>query len=141
MEVDYPSNHLGGKLPILDLEVWVEGTKVLHRFYKKSMATKMVILARSAIPTSSKRSILIAEALRRMLNCHPDLPRKEKADYLTEFCVRMADCGHSQRFLRSSGEESNGEIFYEHDGPCHGQQGNVQKQGGEAGAGEDRRRA
>ena len=97
MEVDYPSNHLGGKLPILDLEVWVEGAKVLHRFYKKSMATKMVILARSAIPTSSKRSILIAEALRRMLNCHPDLPRKEKADYLTEFCVRMADCGHSQR--------------------------------------------
>ena len=55
-------------------------------------------MSRLALPTSTKRSILISEALRRMLNCHPDLPVKEKAEFLSEFCVRMAECGHEQRF-------------------------------------------
>ena len=99
MEVDFPSNHPNGKLPILDLEVWVEaGAKVMHCFYKKLMSTKMVVLARSALPASSKRSILIAEALRRLLNCHPDLQQEQKAAYLTEFSVRMSECGHDQHF-------------------------------------------
>ena len=99
MEVDYPSNHHNGRLPILDLEVWVdEDNKVLHQFYKKSMATTMVVLARSALPASAKRSILVAEGLRRLLNCHPDLPNTMKAGFLTEFNLRMKECGHEHHF-------------------------------------------
>ena len=101
MEVDFPSNHTNGTLPILDLEVWVEdGCKILHRFYRKTVASKGVIMARSALPSSSKRAILVAEGLRRMLNCHPDLPREEVAEYLTEFNVRMSEAGHIESFRR-----------------------------------------
>ena len=70
LEVDYPSQHVDGKLPILDLKVWVElrqiqsveegGSQVnvvLHEFYSKDVASKCVINARSALSWSSKRTI------------------------------------------------------------------------------------
>ena len=53
LEVDYPSQHGDGKLPILDLKVWVEKRRretgsgqehdfnvVLHEFYSKDIVSK-----------------------------------------------------------------------------------------------------
>ena len=48
MEEDFPSNHPSGKLPILDLEVWIEDGEVRHHFYKKRMANRKLVQAKSA---------------------------------------------------------------------------------------------
>ena len=39
MNEDVPSNYQSGKLPILDLEVWVQGNRIYHQFFKKPMAS------------------------------------------------------------------------------------------------------
>ena len=78
LEEDYPSKHVSEKLPILDLHVWTENNQILHTFYQKPVASKKVIMARSALPTSTKRSILVQEGLRRLRNTSPDLPWEHK---------------------------------------------------------------
>ena len=87
LEVDYPSRHEDGKLPILDLKVWIEKRRrvddggqdrdvrvVLHEFYYKNVCSKSVINARSALLWSCKRTILTQEVLRIFLNCSRGLP-------------------------------------------------------------------
>lgn len=76
VEVDHPSNHDDGKIPILDVKVWVEErdmevngicvkTKVImHEFYSKDISSKSVIYPRSAIPQKVKRSIMTREVFR-----------------------------------------------------------------------------
>ena len=54
MKEDVSSNHSYGTLPILDLEVWVSGQKVFHRFYKKPISSRKVVHARSALSISVK---------------------------------------------------------------------------------------
>ena len=74
MEEDSPSAHSNGRLPILDMEFWVEDNFILHQFYKKPMATRKVTLARSALSSAQKRSILVQEGLRRLANYTPKPP-------------------------------------------------------------------
>ena len=40
MEEDTASAHANGRLPILDMELWVENNTLFHQFYKKPMAKK-----------------------------------------------------------------------------------------------------
>ena len=56
---DYPSKYDDNKLPMLDLKVGIKslkggGSRIVHRFYKKTMASKEMITRRSAMPTRSK---------------------------------------------------------------------------------------
>ena len=75
MEEDIPSNHMDGKLPILDLHCWLDREdgvyKIHYDFYRKPMASRRPLKQRSAIPENQKRSILIEEALRRLRNVSP----------------------------------------------------------------------
>ena len=48
--------------------------------------------------TSQKRSILVAEAVRRLKNCSPSMDWKDKAYHLTMFSLAMYRSGHSQAF-------------------------------------------
>ena len=78
LEVDYPSKHQDRKLPILDLKVWIETKEketekrhektsvITYEFYSKSMASKAVINARSAVNWSTKRTVLTQEVLCRL---------------------------------------------------------------------------
>jgi hypothetical protein len=98
MVEDFPSNHLSGKLPILDLEVWLEGGLMLHQFYKKQVASKFVVSAQSAFPASKKRAVLVEEGVRRLRNNSPELPPAFKARFLTELALEMQNSGHRQSF-------------------------------------------
>ena len=98
MQEDVPSNHSTGKLPILDLEVWVSNTRIYHSFYKKPMATKKVVHAKSALPTKVKRSILLEEGSRRLRNCSPELEWETKVFHLNRLSSEMKNSGHSQSF-------------------------------------------
>ena len=106
LEVDYPSRHEDGKLPILDLKVWVEMRKqeqnqvcvVLHEFYSKDMASKCVINARSALQWSCKRMILTQEVLRILLNCSKELPWEGVVSHVNHMMLRLQYSGYDQKF-------------------------------------------
>ena len=98
-EADVGVNHESGKIPCLDLKVWVEGgRKVLFEFYKKEIASKFTVLQRSALGGSTKRNTLFQEALRRLRNCHPDLGWHCKAKHLSEFSNTMRISGYSENY-------------------------------------------
>ena len=98
MEEDFPTNHLQEKLPILDMEMWWENDTLLHQHYTKPMASRSVIMAKSAFPTSTKRNILVEEGMRRLRNCSPSLPWCTKAHFLNNLCISMMEAGHSETF-------------------------------------------
>ena len=89
-ELDTPSNHDDRKLPCLDLKVWMnEQTNIQFEFYKKPMASVYTIHSRSALSSSAKRSTLFQEALRRLINCSPELTWQAKAEHLSKFSQSM----------------------------------------------------
>ena len=83
LEADYPSKHEDHKLPLLDIKMWVKKQQdgdgnterlVLHEYYAKDVSSKAVVHAESAMPSSTKRTVLTQEALRVMLRYSPLLP-------------------------------------------------------------------
>ena len=98
MEVDFPSNNADGKLPILDMKVWVEESQVLFLFYQKPMASRALVSPRSAITTRETKNILLEEGSRRLRACSPSLPWVTKAAILTNFAIQMMDSGHKLGF-------------------------------------------
>ena len=66
--IDRPGNNRNGKVPILDIEVWVDrdSNRIGHSFYRKPIASKYVIMQRSAMPQSTKRNTLFQEGLKRV---------------------------------------------------------------------------
>ena len=101
MKHDVPDNHEDGWLPVLDLQLRINGSKIDTRFYRKPMASVKVIHKRSAVSNKAKRSILIQEGLRRMYNCSPHLAEEEKAKILEEFGMSMKVSGHRESFRRN----------------------------------------
>ena len=70
-EVDLPSNHQNGKIPMLDVQANVnkeEQNRLDFEFFEKPSKNKFVILSNSAISSKQKRTILTQECLRRMRN-------------------------------------------------------------------------
>ena len=64
---DAASMHENSRLPTLDLAIWSEertqeddnkASVILHEFYAKDVSAKMVTHARSAMPSSMKRTVL-----------------------------------------------------------------------------------
>ena len=98
MEEDVASEHPGKKLPILDMETWVEDSSIKFQFFRKPMSSRAVVMARSAFTTRNTMVILLAEGDRRRKSCSPDLPWETKAWFLTDLSIHMMDCGHSQSF-------------------------------------------
>ena len=74
-----------GKRPILDLAKCVKNGQIIYKFYKKSMASRKLVQARSAFSNCMKRSILLEEGLRRLRNCSPNLPWNNKVTFLNRF--------------------------------------------------------
>ena len=84
LEFDAPSMHQDGKLPILDIKVWVEEGRIRHRFYRKEVASDRVIMERSAVSTRTKRDTLFQEGLRRHRNMDGGSTEEEVKEGLGE---------------------------------------------------------
>ena len=100
MEEDFSSNHESGRLPILDMVMWVENSTISHQHYAKPMASREVVMAKSAFPASTKKNILLEEGSRWLRNCYPKLPWLEKAKHLETFNVAMAEGGHKVSYRK-----------------------------------------
>ena len=56
-------------MPILDCQMKVEEeNEIQYKFFKKPMATPLVMIETSALPGNVKRNSLIQEVLRRLKN-------------------------------------------------------------------------
>ena len=71
---DTPDMNRNGRLPVLDLEVWVVDNKIMHNFYKKAVSSEFTILKRSAISESTKLNTIFMECYRHIVNCSPGTP-------------------------------------------------------------------
>ncbi len=111
LEVDYPSRHEDGKLPKLDLRVWMERRKVdsgeeeesevcvvFHEFYSKDVASKCAINARSALPWGCKRTVLTQEILSILLNCSRELPLETAVSQVNHMICGLQYSGFEQKF-------------------------------------------
>ena len=111
LKVDYPPRHGDGKLPMLDLKVWVEKKNrvvdsalerevnvVLHEFYYKDVFSRSVVNARSVLPWNCKRTILTQEVLRILLNCSRELPWETVVAHVNHMMLRLQYAGYDQKF-------------------------------------------
>ena len=66
---DCPSNHPAGRMPVLDLQMYVsdEGA-IKFKFYQKPMACMLVIPQRSAHSGRMKLAAMVEEGARRLRN-------------------------------------------------------------------------
>ena len=60
---DWPDNNCDGRMPVLDLKVWIDHTEecpvICYSFFKKEVASKFTILKRSAVAESCKKAIFV----------------------------------------------------------------------------------
>ena len=56
---DVPDNHSDGKMPVLDLKIWIKNNQVMYTFYKKEVSSKYTILKRSALSNSTKKILYL----------------------------------------------------------------------------------
>jgi len=126
LEIDHPSRHRERKMPLLDVKVWLEDydaknddergddergedekgeessqrKMIMYEHYRKEVATKMTIHARSALPHNQKRNILTQEVIRILKNCSQALPWDTKAKHLEDLAQRMQFSGHDKKFRK-----------------------------------------
>ena len=71
LTAETPSQNASGKLPCLDLEVWLnENQEIMFQFYSKPMTNPYVVFHRSTVSPSVNRTTMFQEAMRRIRNCH-----------------------------------------------------------------------
>ena len=102
MTIDYPSRYVEGKVPMLDVRMWIEMIEgvylILYEHYEKEMTTKAVIHASSAIPYKVKRTVLTQEVLRILLHCSNELTWETVLQHLNKFMRKMQYSGYDQTF-------------------------------------------
>lgn len=70
----------------------------MFEFYRKDMASRLLIMARSAMPKNMKRTVLTQEAIRILRNSSADLPWDRLTDLLSDFCLRMKMSGYNEHY-------------------------------------------
>lgn len=122
VEIDYPSSHDNGLMPILDLAVQMTENVVTYRYYRKEMANFKVIMKDSAMPYKMKKTCLIQEVVRILRNTSRRLDDKVKTHYLSEFSLRMKESGYDDytrlEIIRLGVEAYERQVQRENDGIC-----------------------
>ena len=112
LESDHPTRNEDGKVPILDLKVWInEENKVVHEYYMKPVASKAVVNHRSAMPLKDRRTVISQEILRIVLRCSPLLPWERVKMHIEDYMMRLQFSGYDEKFrkqaLRSAAKAYN----------------------------------
>ena len=98
MTFDAPSMNASGRMPVLDLEVWVESDLIYFSFYEKPMTSRQVIHNLSALPWNMKKVTLAGEVARRYFNTSPCLVQTSvMSDIVDKFRHKLMVSGYSIR--------------------------------------------
>ena len=124
MEEDTCDNHSNRRIPILDMECWLDAEGyAVYCHYEKEVSTKLVIPARSAHSNSTKRSMFINEVVRRILNTSRRLEWDTfVAPALTDYMSRMMAGGYSENYrmniLLNAYAVYDGKVRLDNSGEC-----------------------
>ena len=109
LTMDVPSTNSDGKLPVLDLKMWVEereGEKgeryaeIMHEYYEKEMVSKRVIGKDSALSEKVKCTTLAQEVIRMLRNTSESIREERKKEQLTNLAVKLKNSGYNERSRR-----------------------------------------
>jgi hypothetical protein len=89
-----------GKLPTLDLKIWVQAGVVDYEFYEKPMSGNTVVHAKTALSEQVKFSSLTQEVVRRLLHTSRRLPDDVMLECLEKLCQKMANSEHRPVYIK-----------------------------------------
>ena len=100
---DRCSNYEDGRLPILDVRVWLGKNergenKILHCHYMKDVTSRAVVNAISAHSQIVKRNVMVNEIGRILKNCSVELKWEEIAGHVEYFMRRMQYSCYTEEF-------------------------------------------
>ena len=106
MEETVASSQEGGRLPVLDFQVWKEVdmepngkevTVIKFEFYEKEMVSRFVMLADGALPDRMKTTVLAQEALRRERNTSKNVDKESRVRIRNKFLMKLRLSGYTAR--------------------------------------------
>ena len=96
---DCPSNHVSGKMPVLNLQLSVgEEGQIQFEFYQKPMACKFVIPYGSAHSKKMKLSVMVEEGVRRLRNHYRGMEWERKRKVTEEWSRKLWRSGYPHSF-------------------------------------------
>ena len=132
---DLPEDHENGKCPMLDLMTWKERVEdkerprgykevVKHSFYEKPVASKLVIMCKSAMPEKIKIVTNSQEIVRILRNCGNNITAGEKAEHLTSMMRKLRRSGYGVNMRKKHSQQWYNRILqYEEGGSKRRQKG------------------
>ena len=79
-----------GKLPTLDLEIWVDQeNRFMYQYYEKPMIPNTVLHRRSAMPEGTRRATLNQELIRRMVNTSEQVPMDTSLEIIDKYAGKL----------------------------------------------------
>jgi hypothetical protein len=113
LDEDFQSKHSNGRIPVLDLEVWVESNRIHHTFYRKPMASKEVVGTRSALDRKIKHNILIEEGMRRQRHISMIEGKEERDRHREEFLLDLKEGGYPEGYRNRIMDQVEGKMAKE----------------------------
>jgi hypothetical protein len=98
--MDVPSNHEDGMMPMLDTQVCIRDNQVVFEYYEKAVNTPYCIPERSAHSLKTKRSSLIQEGVRRMLNTSRNSSARTRRDIMECWDRKLVYSGYKYGFRK-----------------------------------------
>ena len=99
LTLDLPEFHPTGKVPMLDIQVWIEKVEdycvIRHSFYQKPSTSPLVFQAGGAHSWRSKIITLAEEMRRRLLHMDTRHSRQEQMEVMKDFLQKLCDSGYS----------------------------------------------
>ena len=100
---DSGDEHADGKVPIMDLKVWIgrvgeDVVKVLHTHYMKEVASRATISYRSSHSKEMKRNVAMNEVMRIFRNCSKNIEWDVVAEHVSYYMKRLQYSGYPEEF-------------------------------------------
>ena len=99
MTIDIPSKNMNNKVPMLDVQAWIEqeeNNKIFYQFFEKPTKTRFVISKDSAMPIKKKIETLSNEVFRRLHNTKHEISWEIKIEILEKFMKQLRASGYSE---------------------------------------------
>ena len=104
--VELGDDFADGKLPSLDIAIWVVADRlIMYEHFEKTMATNLLVEAKSALSMEVKQATLSEEVARRLRNTILRLDPARRMEILERACVKMKTSGHSEEIIRQAVEQ------------------------------------
>ena len=78
---------------------------IMYEHYKKTMASNLLVEAKSALSLEVKQATLSEEVARRLRNTSLRLDSSRRVEILERACVKMKTSGHSDEVIRCAVEQ------------------------------------